>query len=74
MSFHDDMQETGQYDGSTSDPFPIKSRVKQGRVLTPTFLDIFFSVLLSYAFSRSEDGVYQKRWKPLQSCTSLSKY
>ena len=59
--------------GSTSDPFPIKSGVKQGRVLPPTFLDIFFSVLLSYAFSRSEDGVYQKRWKPLQPCTSLSK-
>ena len=47
-----------QYDGSTSDPFPIKSRVKQGCALAPTLFGVIFSLLLSYAFSQSEDGVY----------------
>ena len=47
-----------QDDGSTSDPFPIKSRVKQGCALAPTLFGIIFSLLLSYAFSQSEDGVY----------------
>ncbi|XP_076436205.1 uncharacterized protein LOC143275812 [Babylonia areolata] len=44
--------------GSSSDPFPIKSGVKQGCVLAPTLFGVFFSLLLSYAFSQSEDGVY----------------
>lgn len=34
-SFHDDIQGTIQYDGSTSAPFPIKNDVKQGCVLAP---------------------------------------
>ena len=57
-SFHEDMQGTVQYDGSSSDPFPISSGVKQGCVLAPTLFGIFFSLLLSYAFNQSEDGVY----------------
>ncbi|XP_076471172.1 uncharacterized protein LOC143301052 [Babylonia areolata] len=57
-SFHEDMQGTVQHDGSFSDPFPIKSGVKQGCVLAPTLFCIFFSLLLSYVFSQSEDGVY----------------
>jgi len=57
-SFHEDMQGTVQFDGSSSDPFPIRSGVKQGCVLAPTLFGIFFSLLLSYAFSQSEDGVY----------------
>lgn len=52
------MQGTVLYDGSSSSPFPIKSGVKQGCVLAPTLFGIFFSLLLSYAFSQSEDGVY----------------
>ncbi|XP_037803947.1 uncharacterized protein LOC119598372 [Penaeus monodon] len=47
-----------QYDGSSSDPFSIKNGVKQGCVLVPTLFGIFFSLLLSYTFSQSEDGVY----------------
>ena len=47
-----------QDDGSTSDPFLIKSRVKQGCALAPTLFGIIFSLLQSYAFSQSEDGVY----------------
>lgn len=57
-SFHDDIQGSVQYDGSSSDPFPVWSRVKQGSVLTPTLFCIFFFFLLSYAFSQSEDRVY----------------
>ncbi|XP_076036403.1 uncharacterized protein LOC143022188 [Oratosquilla oratoria] len=57
-SFHEDMHGTVQYDGSSSDPFSIRSGVKQGCVLAPTLFGIFFSLLLSYAFIQSEDGVY----------------
>ena len=51
MSFHEDMK------GSVL-PVPIKSGVKQGCVLAPTPFGIFFSLLLSHAFSESEDGVF----------------
>ena len=34
-SFHEEMQGTVQFDGSSSEPFPIKSGVKQGYVLAP---------------------------------------
>ena len=56
-SFHKEMKGTVQYDGSSSDPFPIKSGVKQGCVLAPTLFGILFS-LLRYAFSESEEGIY----------------
>ena len=58
MSFHDGMMGTVQYDGSSSDPFPIKSGVKQGCVLAPTLFGIFFSLLLRYAFHESDDGIF----------------
>ncbi|XP_076452746.1 uncharacterized protein LOC143288283 [Babylonia areolata] len=71
-SFYEDMQGTVQHDGSFSDPFPIKSRVKQGCVLAPTLFGIFFSLLLSYAFSQLEDGVYlHTRNESLQPGPSL---
>ena len=57
-SFHDDMKGIVSYDGETSEPFVIKNGVKQGCVLAPTLFGIFFSLLLRFAFSRSEDGVY----------------
>ncbi|KAL8568560.1 hypothetical protein ACOMHN_058497 [Nucella lapillus] len=55
-SFHEDMKDTVRYDGSSSDPFPIKSGVKQGCVLAPTLFGILFSLLLRYAFSQSKEG------------------
>ncbi|XP_060770241.1 uncharacterized protein LOC132881605 [Neoarius graeffei] len=58
MSFHGYMQGVIQYDGSSLDPFPIRSGVKQGWVLALTLFSIFFSLLLSFAFNQSEDGVY----------------
>ena len=58
VSFHEDMNGTVQFDGSSSEPFPIKNGVKQGCVLAPTLFGIFFSLLLSHAFEDSDDGVY----------------
>ena len=58
MSFHEDMKGSVLFDGSSSAVFPIKSGVKQGCVLAPTLFGIFFSLLLSHAFSESEDGVF----------------
>ncbi|XP_076056168.1 uncharacterized protein LOC143034109 [Oratosquilla oratoria] len=57
-SFHEAKHGTVQYDGSSSDPFPIRSYVKQGCVLAPTIFGIFSSLLLSYAFNQSKDGVH----------------
>ena len=57
-SFHEDMKGTVQYDGSSSEPFQIKSGVKQECVLAPTLFGIFFSLLLSHAFKQSNDGFY----------------
>ena len=58
MSFHEDMKGSVLFGGSSSAVFPIKSGVKQGCVLAPTLFGIFFSLLLSHAFSESEDGVF----------------
>ena len=58
MSFHEDTHGTVRFDGSSSEPFPIRNGVKQGCVLAPTLFGIFFSVLLSYAFKQSDDGIY----------------
>ena len=45
--FHENMQCTVQYDGSSSDSFPISNGVKQGCIPAPTLFGIFFSFLLS---------------------------
>ena len=58
ISFHDGMQGTVQFDGSSSASFPILSGVKQGCVLAPTLFGIFFSLVLSHAFKSSCDGVH----------------
>ena len=57
-SFHGDMQGTVSYDGASSEPFKILTGVKQGCVLAPTLFDIFFSVLLNFAFHHSDEGVH----------------
>ena len=56
-SFHTGMKGTVNFDGSSSEPFEIKSGVKQGCVLAPTLFGIFFSLLLDFAFGRSHEGV-----------------
>ena len=57
-SFHDDMKGTVSFDGASSEPFTIKSGVKQGCVLAPTLFGIFFSLMLKFAFGESEEGIY----------------
>ena len=57
MSFHTNMKATVSFNGEDSDPFDILSGVKQGCVLAPTLFGIYFSVLLSYAFKDSTDGI-----------------
>ncbi|XP_067888861.1 uncharacterized protein [Heterodontus francisci] len=57
-SFHDNMKGTIQHGGSSSEPFPILSGVKQGCVLAPPLFAIFFSLLLSHAFKSSEEGIF----------------
>ena len=57
-SFHNNMKGTVNYDGATSVPFDIHSGVKQGCVLAPTLFSIFFSMMLSYAFNTSTEGVF----------------
>lgn len=53
MSFHDGMTGTVQYDELSSNPFPIKSGVRQGCVLAPTLFGICFSLLLHYSTSQT---------------------
>ena len=52
------MKGTVLYDGATSDPFNILSGVKQGYVLAPTLLGIFFATLLKHAFGELTEGIY----------------
>ena len=58
MSFHQDMSGTVQFDGSCSEPFPVRNGVKQGCVLAPTLFGIFFSLLLNHAFRESDDDIF----------------
>ena len=57
IASHQGMQRSILQNDASSKPFPIVSGVKQGRVLAPTLFGIF-SLLLSYAFPVTEDGVY----------------
>ena len=54
-SFHDGVKGTVVSDGSTSDLFDIRSRVKQGCVLAPTLFGIFFAVMLKHTFGTGLD-------------------
>lgn len=57
-SFHTNMKGTVQFNGSSSEPFDIRSGVKQGCVLAPTLFGIFFSLLLKHAFGTATEGIY----------------
>ncbi|KAJ8369124.1 hypothetical protein SKAU_G00091520 [Synaphobranchus kaupii] len=52
------MKGTVQYDGSSSEPFDIRSGVKQGCVLAPTLFGIFFALVLKHAFSTATEGIH----------------
>ena len=72
ISFHDGMKATVQFDGNTSDPFNIKSGVKQGCVLAPTLFSIYFAALLDVAFKDSPGDVYL-RWRTDASLFNLAR-
>jgi len=62
QSFHNNMmmnlKGTVQFDSNLSEPFNIRSGVKQGYVLAPTLFGIFFAMLLKHAFGTSSERVY----------------
>ena len=57
-SFHTTMLSTVSFNGSMSQPFEIRGGVKQGCVLAPALFSIYFSLLLTYAFQASTNGIY----------------
>ena len=57
-SFHCNMKGTVQFNGNLSEPFDIRSGVKQGCVLAPTLFGIFFALLLRHAFGTAQEGIY----------------
>ena len=46
------------FDGEICEPFKFDSGVKQGCILAPTLFGIFFSLMLTYAFDMTSDGIY----------------
>ena len=59
-SFHTDTKGSVQFNGSSSEPFEIRSGVKQGCVLAPTLFGIFFGLLLKHAFDTTTKGIYHR--------------
>ena len=57
-SFHENIQDTVLFYGSSSKSFMVQSGVEQRCVLAPTLFIIFFSTLLRYAFGASSEGIY----------------
>ena len=57
-SFHTDTKRTMQFNDSSSEPFEIRSGVKQGCVLAPTLFWILFHILLKHAFDITTEGIY----------------
>ena len=71
-SFHSDTKGTVQFNGSSSEPFEIRSGVKQGSSLAPTLFGIFFGLLLKHAFDRRNLPSYPIRCHVLQARPSQS--
>ena len=51
--FHTDAKGTVQFNGSSLEPFEIRSGVKQGCVLAPTLFGVFVDLLLKHAFDKT---------------------
>ena len=58
MSFHTDRKGTAQFNGSFSEPFEIRSGVKQGCVLAPMLFGTFFGLLLKHVLDTITEGIY----------------
>ena len=57
-SFHNDTKGTVQFNGSSSEPFGIRSGIKQGCGNAPMLFGIFFGLLLKHAFDTTTEGIY----------------
>ncbi|XP_051627166.1 uncharacterized protein LOC127462545 [Manacus candei] len=60
ISLHEDQHGQVRYGNALSEPFLITNGVKQGCILTPTLLTIFFSMMLQRATAdlEDQDGIY----------------
>ena len=54
---HRDMKARLTFNGSLSEEIGVENGVKQGDILAPTLFSIYFSVMLSHAFSDCDAGV-----------------
>ena len=57
-SFHTDTKGTVQFNGSFSEPFEIRSGVKQGCVLAPMLFGTFVGLLLKHVLDTTTEGIY----------------
>ena len=57
-SFHTDTKGTVQFNGSFSEPFEIRSGVKQGCVLAPMLFGTFIGLLLKHVLNTTTEGIY----------------
>ena len=57
-SFHTDTKGTVQFNGSFSEPFEIRSGVKQGCVLAPMLFATFFVLLLKHFLDTTTEEIY----------------
>ena len=57
-SFHTDTKGTLQFNDSFSDPFEIRSGVKQGCVLAPMLFVTVFGLLLKHVLDATTEGIY----------------
>ena len=58
VSFHTDRKGTAQFNGSFSEPFEIRSGVKQGCVLAPMLFGTFFGLLLKHVLDTTTEGIF----------------
>ena len=76
VSFHTDTKGTVQFNGSFSEPFEIRSSVKQGCVLAPMLFGTFIGMLLKHVLdtvlNRRNLPSYPLRWQALQPRPSQS--
>ena len=57
-SFHTNTKGTVQFNGSFSEPFEIRSGVKQGCVLAPMLFGTFIGLLLKHVLDTTTEGIY----------------
>lgn len=69
--FQEKVHSEVSYDGKTSMSFIIQSGVKQGCVLVPATFDVYFPVLMSFAFIQSVVYLYTRSNAKLFNLTRL---